>query len=50
MSHHTHMVLFINEQQTQLGPMDEALCYWHQLFKGTLLTQHYLRGDKLIKP
>jgi hypothetical protein len=23
---------------------------WHQLFKGTLLTQKYARGDELIEP
>jgi hypothetical protein len=23
---------------------------WHQLFKGTLITQQYLRGDELIEP
>jgi len=50
MSNHTHMVLFVNEQQARLWSMDEVLNRWHKLFKGTLLTQQYLRGDKLTKP
>jgi len=50
MSNHTHIVLFVNEQQAQSWTMDEVLHRWHQLFKGTLLTQQYLRGDKLSQP
>ncbi|KGJ91172.1 transposase [Colwellia psychrerythraea] len=50
MSNHTHMVLFVDEQQALSWSMDEVLSRWHTLFKGTLLTQQYLRGDTLIEP
>jgi hypothetical protein len=40
----------VNEQQAQSWSMGEVLNRWHQLFKGTLLTQQYLRGDKLTQP
>jgi len=48
MSNHTYLVLFVDEQQAKAWSVDEVLNRWHQLFKGTLLTQHYCRGDKLI--
>jgi REP element-mobilizing transposase RayT len=47
MSNHTHLVLFVDETMAKAWSMDEVLSRWHQLFKGTLLTQQYLRGDKL---
>ncbi|ALO35647.1 transposase [Colwellia sp. MT41] len=48
MSNHTHLVLFIDEQQAKSWSMHEVISRWHQLFKGTLLTQQYLRGEPLI--
>ena len=50
MSNHTHLVLCVDVEQAKAWTMDEVLIRWHQLFKGTLITQQYLRGEKLIKP
>ncbi|GHF91132.1 hypothetical protein GCM10017161_18640 [Thalassotalea marina] len=40
MSNHVHLVLFVNEEQAKNWSMDDVLTRWHQLFKGTLLTQN----------
>lgn len=47
MSNHHHVVLHINQQEvTNLS--DEEVCLrWHRLYKGTLLTQKFLKGEKL---
>lgn len=50
MSNHSHIVLFVDEHKAKSWSMEEVLTRWHQLFKGTLLTQQYMRGEKLIKP
>ena len=50
MSNHTHLVLFVDEKLAQSWSVEEVLNQWHQLFKGTLLTQQYCRGDQLIEP
>jgi REP element-mobilizing transposase RayT len=50
MSNHTHIVLCVDVEQAKSWSMHEVISRWHQLFKGTLITQQYLRGDKLIKP
>ena len=50
MSNHTHMVLYVDVAQANVWTTDEVITRWHQLFKGTLITQQYLRGDKLSKP
>jgi len=50
MSNHTHMVLYVDVAQANLWTTDEVITRWHQLFKGTLITQQYQRGDKLSKP
>jgi len=50
MNNHTHLVLFVDETQAKSWSMDEVLNRWHQLFKGTLLTQQYMRGEALIEP
>jgi len=50
MSNHSHIVLFVDEAQATSWTMEEVLTRWHQLFKGTLLTQQYLRGETLIEP
>ncbi|WP_019027187.1 transposase [Colwellia piezophila] len=50
MSNHTHIVLFVDVERAKSWSMIEALERWHLLFKGTLLTHQYLRGDKLITP
>jgi len=50
MSNHSHIVLFVDEAQAKSWTIEEVITRWHQLFKGTLLTQQYIRGEKLIKP
>ncbi|MFT5756071.1 MAG: REP element-mobilizing transposase RayT [Alteromonadaceae bacterium] len=50
MNNHYHVVLRIDEEQAKQWSMDEVLIRWHTLYKGTLLTQQYCRGDKLIEP
>ncbi|WP_286268706.1 transposase [Thalassotalea hakodatensis] len=50
MSNHVHLVLFVDEETANSWSMDEVLKRWHQLFKGTLLTQKYLRGEELLAP
>lgn len=45
MSNHTHLVLCIDEEQANNWSSIEVVERWHQLFKGTLLTQQFLRGD-----
>ncbi len=50
MSNHTHIVLHVDVEQAKAWSMHEVITRWHQLFKGTLITQQYLCGDKLIKP
>ena len=47
MSNHTHMVLFIDEDSARNWSTEEVLQRWHLLFKGTLLTQQYCRGEPL---
>ncbi|MCR8924331.1 transposase [Dasania sp. GY-MA-18] len=49
MSNHHHVVLHINKIQSQ-QLSNKAVCQrWHRLYKGTLLTQRYARGEKLTK-
>ncbi|MBL4942531.1 MAG: transposase [Colwellia sp.] len=50
MSNHTHLVLFVNQTLAKSWTTHEVVTRWHQLFKGTLITQQYLRGDELIEP
>jgi len=50
MSNHTHLVLCVDVEQAKTWSMHEVVTRWHQLFKGTLITQQYLRGETLIKP
>ena len=47
MSNHTHLVLFVDEQLAKTWSTEEVLKRWHQLFKGTLLTQQYCRGEEI---
>tara|TARA_R110002124_G_scaffold287226_1_gene471751 strand:+ start:113 stop:751 length:639 start_codon:yes stop_codon:yes gene_type:complete len=50
MSNHSHLVLYVDEDKGQSWSTFEVINRWHQLFKGTLLTQQYVRGDELIEP
>lgn len=49
-NNHRHIVLFVDEQKEKSWSIDEVLTRWHQLLKGTLLTQQYIRGEALIEP
>ena len=46
MSNHTHLVLHIDKQQADSWTTEQVLERWHQLHKGTLLTQQYLNKEK----
>lgn len=47
MSNHHHVVLHINKDEA-LRLSDLEVCErWHKLFKGTLLTQKFVRGELL---
>ena len=50
MNNHYHVVLHVDEEQAKQWSMDEVLVRWHKLYKGTLLTQQYCRGEQLIEP
>jgi hypothetical protein len=50
MSNHSHIVLYVDEEKAKSWSTLEVLSRWHQLFKGTLLTQQYVQGDELIEP
>ena len=45
MSNHTHLVLFVDENSATSWSTQEVIERWHKLFKGTLLTQQYSRGE-----
>ncbi|KPV96400.1 hypothetical protein AN214_01495 [Pseudoalteromonas sp. P1-9] len=47
MSNHTHIVLHVDERKAKRLTQKAVIIRWHKLFKGNLLTQKYLRGDKL---
>lgn len=47
MSNHVHTVLFIDEDESKSWSTEQVLSRWHQVFKGTLLTQSYLEGALL---
>ncbi len=49
MSNHLHVVLHINKQESdELSNLDVCL-KWHTLFKGTLLTHKYVKGEALTQ-
>jgi REP element-mobilizing transposase RayT len=50
MSNHTHLVLFVDVQLAKSWSTKDVITRWHQLFKGTMLTQQYMRGETLIEP
>lgn len=47
MSNHYHVVLHINSRQNQSWSDREVCQRWHRLFKGTVLTQKFLRNEAL---
>ena len=46
MSNHTHMVLFVDKATAKGWSTSEVIERWHLLFKGTLITQQFSRGEK----
>lgn len=49
MSNHYHVVLYVDKAKADNWRRDEVIQHWHQLFSGNLLSQRYLRGEKLAK-
>ena len=47
MSNHTHIVVFVDETTAKAWTTSEVLQRWHQLFKGTFITQQYCRGEEI---
>ena len=47
MHNHLHIVLHVDSEQVKNWSTGEVLARWHQLFKGTLLTQHYSNKQPL---
>lgn len=47
MSNHCHIVFYVDDALAQSWSTVEVITRWHLLFKGTLLTQQYIRGDEL---
>jgi REP element-mobilizing transposase RayT len=49
MHNHLHIVLHVDVEQVKAWSTNEVLERWHQLFKGTLLTQKYQHKQALDK-
>ena len=49
MHNHLHIVLHVDSEQVKNWSTAEVLARWHQLFKGTLLTQKYTNKEPLDK-
>ncbi|WDE08728.1 transposase [Thalassomonas viridans] len=49
MHNHVHIVLYVDTEQAKGWSIEEVLNRWHQLFKGTLLTQQYTSNQPLDK-
>ena len=47
MSNHVHIVFHVNIQKAEQWSNKAVIEQWHQLFKGTLLTQKFMRGEHL---
>jgi REP element-mobilizing transposase RayT len=47
MSHHVHVVLYVDKDEANSWSTDEILSRYHKLHKGTLLTQKYIREEGL---
>ena len=45
MSNHVHVVLHINAQQSQQWSTEDVVMRWHRLYKGSLLSHRFLKGD-----
>jgi len=49
MHNHLHIVLHVDNEQVKNWSMEEVLQRWHQLFKGTLLTQKFANKQPVDK-
>ena len=49
MSNHVHVVLHVDKQSANSWSLEHVLTQWHRIHKGTLLTQRYLKGERLSK-
>ena len=49
MSNHHHVVLHINKPEALSWSYEEVCERWHKIYKGTLLTQKFLRKDTLTE-
>ena len=47
MSNHCHVVLYVDQEKVKSWSMTEVIQRWHQVFRGTLLTQDYIKGQTL---
>jgi hypothetical protein len=50
MSNHYHVIFCIDADKAKHWSTYEVLSRWHKLYKGTLLTQQYCKGEKLSEP
>ena len=48
MSNHYHVVLHIDKAQANSWSTEQVLQHYHQQFKGTLLTQRYMKPDERL--
>jgi REP element-mobilizing transposase RayT len=48
MSNHYHAVLHVDAEAARAWSAEEVITRWHQLFKGSPLTQRLLEGDTLL--
>lgn len=49
MHNHQHLVLHINKVKSLNWSNKEVCQHWHQIYKGTVLTQKYLKNEELTK-
>jgi hypothetical protein len=47
MSNHVHVVVYVDKAEADSWDVSQVLARYHQLHKGTLLTQKFVRGDEL---
>lgn len=50
MHNHHHEVLHVNVERANSWTWQEVVIRWHQLFKGKLLSQRFLKNEPLNKP
>ena len=49
MSNHLHVVLHVNAELAQHWSLNQVIDRWHQLFKGSALSQRYCQGARLCE-